>query len=90
MIDLKDKRNNISIIGICLTGFLIASFVDIYRGTWIYEYGHFISLMIFYSGVFLSLLYTIYQIKNNSLKKQINLIWIVIGTIPFLYIIYAN
>lgn len=80
------KKSGILIIGICLIGMLLNYFVQFYRGTWIYQYGSLISLLLFYGGVFCSLINTIFLISKHKSELKNNLIWILVSAIPFLYI----
>ncbi|MBG43072.1 MAG: hypothetical protein CL530_03800 [Aequorivita sp.] len=61
-------------------------FVQQYRGTWVYNYGHDISLLLFYGGVIWSLINTINLLKNAKNYKK-NIGWILLSAIPILYII---
>ncbi|MFD0835699.1 hypothetical protein ACFQ0I_07995 [Mariniflexile aquimaris] len=80
------KNSGILIIGICLSAMLLKYLVQPYRGTWIYQYGSMISLLVFYGGIFWSLINTILLIKKHKSDFKNNLIWIFLSAIPFLYI----
>jgi hypothetical protein len=60
--------------------------VQQYRGTWVYNYGHNIFLLLFYGGVIWSLINTINLLKNAKNYKK-NIGWILLSAIPILYII---
>ena len=80
------KKSGILIIGICLSAMLLKYLVQPYRGTWIYQYGSMISLVVFYGGVFWSLINTILLISKHKSDLKNTLIWIFFSSIPFLYI----
>lgn len=81
------KRSGILIIGVCFSAILIGRFIEYYyRGTWIYQYGGPILLLVFYGGGFLSLLNTIFLISKHKFDIKNNLLWIILSAIPFLYI----
>jgi hypothetical protein len=80
------KKSGILIIGICLSAMLLKYLVQLYRGTWIYQYGSLISLFVFYGGILLSLINTILLISKHKTELKNNLIWIFLSAIPFLYI----
>ena len=80
------KKSGILIIGIALFGLLLNYVVQYYRGTWIYQFGSPISLIVFYGGVLWSLINTILLISKHKLDLKKNLIWIILSAIPFLYI----
>jgi len=65
---------------------LFGRIIQLYRGTWIYQYGSPILLFSFYGGVFLSFMNTIHLISKHKSHFKKNLIWILLGAIPFLYI----
>jgi len=80
------KKSGILIIIICLSAMLLKYLVQPYRGTWIYQYGSMISLLVFYGCIFWSLINTIILIKKHKSDFKNNLICIFISAIPFLYI----
>ncbi|WP_299256387.1 hypothetical protein [uncultured Aquimarina sp.] len=80
------KNRGILIIGICLGAMLLKFLVWPYRGTWIYQYGNMISILIFYGGVFWSFINTIILLSKHKSDLKNNLIWIILTAIPFLYI----
>jgi hypothetical protein len=80
------NKSGILIIGICLFAMLLKYSVEAYRGTWIYQYGSNISLLVFYGGIFWSLINTILLISKHKSDFKNNLIWIFLSAIPFLYI----
>jgi hypothetical protein len=80
------KKSGILIIGICSSAMLFKYHVQPYRGTWIYQYGNMISLLLFYGGVFWSFVNTIHLISKHKSDFKNNLIWILLSAIPFLYI----
>ncbi|GAB1308550.1 hypothetical protein KH5_12330 [Urechidicola sp. KH5] len=80
------KKSGILIIGICLSSMSLKYMVQPYRGTWIYQYGNMISLLVFYGGIFWSLINTILLISKHKSDLKNNLIWIFLSAIPFLYI----
>jgi len=80
------KRSGILIIGICLSAILLKYLVQPYRGTWIYQYGSMISLLVFYGGILWSLINTILLISKHKSELKNNLIWIFLSAVPFLYI----
>ncbi len=80
------KKSGILIIGICLSAMLLKYLVQPYRGTWIYQYGSMISLLVFYGGILWSLINTILLISKHKSELKNNLIWIFLSAIPFLYI----
>ncbi|SNR14717.1 protein of unknown function [Tenacibaculum jejuense] len=57
-----------------------------YRGTWIYQYGSIISLLIFYGGILWSLINTRLLISKHKSELKNNLIWFFLSAISFLYI----
>jgi hypothetical protein len=61
--------------------------VQDYRGTWVYNYGHNLSLIIFYSSVILSFVNTINLIKNYKARLIKKLFWVLIASIPWIYIL---
>lgn len=65
---------------------LLKYLVQPYGGTWIYPYGSMISLLVFYGGVFWSLINIILLISKHKSDLKNNLIWIFISTTPCLYI----
>ena len=75
------------IIVICLIGALLMEIVRDYRGTWIFKYGHILSLIIFYSGIFWSILNTINLIKYFKASLNKKLFWIFIASIPWISIL---
>lgn len=81
------KKSGILIIVICLIGLSLNYLVQTYRGTWVYRYGSLISLFVFYGGVFWSLINTILLISKHKSELKDNFIWIVLSSIPFLYVI---
>ncbi|WP_370000397.1 hypothetical protein [Winogradskyella sp.] len=80
------KNSGILIIGVCISAMLLKYLAQYYRGTWIYQYGSTISLLVFYSGVLWSLINTILLISKHKTELKNNLIWILLSAIPFLYI----
>ncbi len=80
------KKSGILIIGICFSAMLLKYLVQPYRGSWIYQNGSMISLLVFYGGVFWSLINTIRLISKHKSDLKNNLIWIFLSAIPFLYI----
>ena len=81
-----EKKSGILIIGICLSAMLIRHFIEYYRGTWIYQYGAPLSLLVFYGGVLWSFINTFLLISKYKTELRKNLIWIILSAIPFLYI----
>ena len=65
---------------------LIRHFIEYYRGTWIYQYGAPLSLLVFYGGVLWSFINTFLLISKYKTELRKNLIWIILSAIPFLYI----
>ena len=80
------KKSGILIIGVSLIGALLNYGVQFYRGTWIYQYGSLISLVLFYGGVLWSLANTIVLISKHKSDLKNNLIWIFLSAVPFLYL----
>ncbi|WP_095069895.1 hypothetical protein [Tenacibaculum jejuense] len=80
------KKSGILIIGICLSAMLLKYLVKPYRGTWIYQYGSIISLLIFYGGILWSLINTRLLISKHKSELKNNLIWFFLSAISFLYI----
>ncbi len=80
------KKSGILIIGICLSAMALKYLVQPYRGTWIYQYGSMISLLVFYGGILWSLINTILLISKHKTELKNNLIWICLSAIPFLYV----
>jgi len=80
------KNSGILIIGICLSAMLLKHLVQPYRGTWIYQYGSMISLLVFYGGVLFSLINTALLISKHRTDIKNNILWIFLSAIPFLYI----
>ena len=56
-----------------------------YRGTWVYQYGSMIALLIFYGGVLGALINTILLIVKHKTELRNNLIWIFLSAVPWLY-----
>jgi hypothetical protein len=81
-----DKKSGILIIGICLSAMLIQHFFEYYRGTWIYQYGATLSLIIFYGGIFWSFINTLLLVYKYKTELKKTLLWIFLSAIPFLYI----
>ena len=81
------KKIAILILGVCLSSVLLKYLVQPYRGTWIYQYGSFTSLIMFYGGILWSLINTIILILNHRTDLKNNIIWILISILPFLYIL---
>ena len=80
------KKSGILIIGIALVGLLLNYIVQYYRGTWIYQYGSLISLILFYGGILWSFINTILLISKHKSDLKKNLIWIILSAIPFIYL----
>ena len=80
------KKSGILIIGICLIGIFIKYAVEPYRGSWIYNYGNWLFLILFYGGIFWSLINTVLLISRHKSELQNNLIWIFLSAIPIIYI----
>ena len=66
---------------------LLKYIVQPYRGTWIYQYGSFTSLLMFYGGIFSSFINTPILILNHKADLKNNIIWILISMLPALYIL---
>lgn len=81
------KNSGILIVGICLGAMLLKYIVQPYRGTRIYQYGSVISLVVFYGGIFWSLINTILLISKHKTELKNNLFWIFLSAIPFIYIV---
>ena len=56
-----------------------------YRGTWVYQYGSMIALLIFYGGVLGALINTILLIVKHKTELRNNLTWIFLSAVPWLY-----
>jgi uncharacterized membrane protein YhaH (DUF805 family) len=80
------KRSGILIIGICLIGLFIKYAVEPFRGSWIYSFGNWLFLILFYGGILWSFINTIFLISKHKSDLKNNLIWILLSAIPFLYI----
>jgi len=80
------KKSGILIIGICLIGICIKYAVEPFRGTWIYNYGNWLFLILFYGGIVWSLINTIFLISKHKSDLKNNLVWIFLSAIPFIYI----
>ena len=71
----------------CLVAMAIKFMVEPYRGTWIYNYGSLFFLIMFYSGVLWSMIYTVLQLIKKKLSIKQNIVYILIGALPFLYVL---
>jgi hypothetical protein len=80
------KKSGILIIGICLIGLSIKYTVEPYRGSWIYNYGNWLFLILFYGGIIWSFINTILLISKHKSDLKNNMLWIFLSAVPFLYI----
>gem|GEM_PF-6928258 len=64
---------------------LIKYSVQPYRGTWVYQYGSFLSFCMFYGGILWSLINTALMVLYHKSDLKKNVIWILIAILPFLY-----
>lgn len=83
----RKLRTPLLIVLTFLAAIAISYLVIPFRGTWIYEYGNLIGLLMFYGGVLWSLIYTVLQLTKKKLNVKQNLVYILIGALPFLYIL---
>lgn len=82
------KFTSIIIIGICLVGMLIGNYVQRFRLSdyrWIYQYGSYLNLLMVLSSVGWSFFHPLIVWSERKYEWKKNLIWIIIGLIPFLY-----
>ncbi len=68
-------------------GLVLNIFVQDYRGTWVYQYGSLISLLIFMGSFPWSLLNIIFLLKDFKKEDKRNFIWLLLSVTPILYFI---
>lgn len=73
-------------IGICICAMMLRELVELYRGTWVYQYGSTIWFFAFYGTVLGSLINTIFLIDRHKRNLKRNALWIFLSAIPVLYI----
>ena len=81
------KISGILILGIWAIGMILNILIQQYRGSSIYWYGNSFSHVLFYGGMLLSLANSIILIIKHRMELRRNLVWIILSSIPFLYMI---
>ena len=84
------KLTSFLIIGICIMGIIIGNYVERFRISnlrWIYEYGKLINFIMVFGSLGWSFLHPLIIWSNNKPQWKKQLIWMIVGLIPVLYII---
>lgn len=79
----------ILIVIVCLSGMLLGSYVQRFRISinyrWIYQYGSLINFITVLGSIGFSMLHPLIVWSNNKKHWKKNVVWMFIGSIPFLY-----
>ena len=82
------RLKSIIIALVFLVSFLLNLFIRPYRGTWIYQYGTLLSIILFVGTVVWSFLNTVTLFLQEGFIFKEDAIWILISGVPFLYFVF--
>lgn len=86
------KKSSFLIIGICIMGMLIGSYVQRFRVSdyrWVYQYGSYLNMIMVLGSLTWSFAHPLFVWMERKSEWKKSLIWILIGLIPVLYFLIS-